>query len=53
LTKAGHKVADQATDALAKINFGLPIPKELAIEVVELLRLVRREIGDIPPAAPD
>jgi DNA-binding MarR family transcriptional regulator len=53
LTKAGHKVADQATDALAKINFGLSIPKELAIEVVELLRLVRREIGDIPPAAPD
>lgn len=53
LTKAGHKVADQATDGLAKINFGLPIPKELAIELVELLRLVRREIGDIPPAAPD
>ena len=53
LTKAGHKVADQATDALAKINFGIRIPKELAIELVELLRLVRREIGDIPPAAPD
>jgi DNA-binding MarR family transcriptional regulator len=53
LTKAGHEVADQATEALAAANFGLPIPKEMAVELVELLRQVRRVIGDIPPASPD
>ena len=53
LTKAGRDLADKATDALAKVNFGIPVPKDMAVELVELLRLVRREIGDIPPAAPD
>lgn len=53
MTKAGHKVADQATEALAAINFGVSIPKDMAVELVELLRLVRREIGDIPPTVPD
>jgi DNA-binding MarR family transcriptional regulator len=53
LTKAGRELADKATDALAKVNFGIPVPKDMAIELVELLRLIRREIGDIPPAAPD
>jgi DNA-binding MarR family transcriptional regulator len=53
LTKAGHEVADQATEALATANFGLQIPRDLAIELVELLRRVRREIGDIPPSSRD
>ena len=53
LTKAGRELADKATDALAKVNFGIAVPQDMAVELVELLRLVRREIGDIPPAAPD
>jgi DNA-binding MarR family transcriptional regulator len=53
LTKAGHEVADQATEALAAASFGLAIPADMAIELVELLRRVRREIGDIPPSSPD
>jgi DNA-binding MarR family transcriptional regulator len=53
LTKAGRELADKVTDALAKENFGIPIPKDMAIELVELLRRVRREIGDIPPTAAD
>ncbi len=53
LTKAGQEVADQATEALAAAQFGIPVPPDMAIELVELLRRVRREIGDIPPAAPD
>jgi len=53
LTKAGREVADHATETLAAANFGLPIPQDMAVEMVELLRLVRREIGDIPPASPD
>ena len=53
LTKKGREVADQATEALASANFGLPIPQEMAVELVELLRRARREIGDIPPASPD
>jgi DNA-binding MarR family transcriptional regulator len=53
LTEAGREVADQATEALATASFGLPVPKEMAVELVEVLRRVRREIGDIPPASPD
>lgn len=53
LTQTGHQLAGEATEALAAVHFGLAIPQELAVEMVELLRRVRREIGDIPPAAPD
>jgi DNA-binding MarR family transcriptional regulator len=53
LTKAGHEIADRATEALAAANFGIPIPEDMAVELVELLRRVRREIGDIPPSSPD
>ena len=53
LTKAGQEVADQATEALAAAKFGIPVPQDMAIELVELPRRVRRAIGDIPPAAPD
>ncbi len=53
LTKAGHEVADRATEALAAANFGLSIPRDMAIELVELLRGLRREIGVSPPSSPD
>jgi DNA-binding MarR family transcriptional regulator len=53
LTKAGRDLADKVTAAMAKVNFGIPIPQEMAVELVELLRNVRREIGDIPPIAAD
>ena len=53
LTKAGRDLADKVTDAMAKVNFGIPVPQDMAIELVELLRKVRREIGDIPPATED
>jgi hypothetical protein len=53
LTKTGRELADKVTEALAKENFGIPVPQDMAIELVELLRQVRREIGDIPPASPD
>jgi DNA-binding MarR family transcriptional regulator len=53
LTKAGRDLADKVTAAMAKVNFGIPIPQDMAVELVELLRNVRREIGDIPPVAAD
>ena len=53
LTKAGRDLADKVTAAMAKVNFGIPIPHDMAVELVELLRNVRREIGDIPPVAAD
>src|SRR5207245_10892513 len=53
LTKAGRDRAEQVTAGLVRAKFGIPVPKDMAVELVELLRLVRREIGDIPPAAPD
>jgi len=53
LTQPGHEVADRATEALAAASFGLTVPREMAIELVDLLRGVRREIGDIPPSSPD
>jgi DNA-binding MarR family transcriptional regulator len=53
LTKAGRDLADKVTVAMAKVNFGIPVPQDMAIELVELLREVRREIGDIPPATED
>jgi DNA-binding MarR family transcriptional regulator len=53
LTKAGRDLADKVTAAMAKVNFGIPIPQDMAVELVELLRKVRREIGDIPPVAAD
>ena len=53
LTKAGRDLADKVTAAMAKVNFGVPIPQDMAVELVELLRNVRREIGDIPPVAAD
>ena len=53
LTKAGRDLADKVTAAMAKDNFGIPIPQDMAVELVELLRNVRREIGDIPPVAAD
>ena len=53
LTKAGRDLADKVTAAMAKVNFGIPIPQDMAVELVELLRNVRREISDIPPVAAD
>jgi DNA-binding MarR family transcriptional regulator len=53
LTKAGRDLADKVTAAMAKVHFGIPIPQDMAVELVELLRNVRREIGDIPPVAAD
>jgi DNA-binding MarR family transcriptional regulator len=53
LTKAGRDLADKVTVAMAKVNFGIPVPQDMAIQLVELLREVRREIGDIPPATED
>ena len=53
LTKAGRDLADKVTAAMAKVNFGIPIPQDMAVELIELLRNVRREIGDIPPVAAD
>jgi DNA-binding MarR family transcriptional regulator len=53
LTDAGREVADQATEALAAAKFGLPIDLDTAIELVEVLRRVRRQINDIPVIAPD
>ena len=53
LTKAGRDLADKVTAAMAKVNFGIPITQDMAVELVELLRNVRREIGDIPPVAAD
>jgi DNA-binding MarR family transcriptional regulator len=53
LTKAGRDLADKVTDAMAKVNFGIPVPDEMAVQLVELLRDVRRQIGDIPPASED
>ena len=53
LTKAGRELADKVTAAMAKVNFGIAIPQDMAVELVELLRNVRREIGDIPPVAAD
>ncbi len=52
LTEAGRKVADQATEALAAAKFGLPVDLGTAIELVEVLRRVRRQINDIPALAP-
>jgi len=53
LTKAGRELADKVTAAMAKVNFGIAIPQDMAVELVELLRNVRREMGDIPPVAAD
>ena len=33
--------------------FGIPVPDDMAVQLVELLRDVRRQIGDIPPATED
>jgi DNA-binding MarR family transcriptional regulator len=53
LTEAGHEVADRATEALAAAKFGLAVDLDTAIELVEVLRRVRREINDIPAVAPN
>ena len=53
LTRSGHELANKVTEAMAKVNFGIPIPQDMAVDLVELLRSVRREIGDIPPLADD
>src|SRR5713226_188301 len=53
LTPAGREVADQATEALAAAKFGIPVDLDTAIELVEVLRRVRREINDIPAVASD
>jgi DNA-binding MarR family transcriptional regulator len=53
LSEAGRQVADEATEALAEARFGLGVDKDTAIELVEVLRRVRRQLGDIAPVAPD
>ena len=53
LTEAGREVSDQATEALAAAKFGLAVELDTAIELVEVLRRVRREINDIPALASD
>jgi DNA-binding MarR family transcriptional regulator len=53
LTAAGREVSDQATEALAAARFGLAVDLDTAIELVEVLRRIRRELNDIPTVAPD
>ena len=53
LTEAGREVADRATEALAAAKFGLAVDLDTVIELVEVLRNVRREINDIPALAAD
>jgi DNA-binding MarR family transcriptional regulator len=49
LTPAGRELLDQASRALADADFGLTgVDDELSGRVVEVLREVRRHIGDAP-----
>ena len=50
ITPAGRALADEATEALNRAEFGLPgLAPEQAAELTETLRRVRALVGDIEP----
>jgi DNA-binding MarR family transcriptional regulator len=50
ITPAGRALADEATEALHRAEFGLPgLAPEQAAELTETLRRIRALVGDIEP----